>query len=580
MPNISHIKLPSNTEYDLKGSLVTVVGTQTSDTASWKGECVLAGLASGTTIAYYLPRSSAANATLTLTLRTGSDTPAVPIYFQGNTRLGTQYPAGSLLVLAYYAAGDIKVGGTPTVDNRWVVVSYVNSEGTDTKVTQADSSDNTTFDVLLSGSATGSGTQTETANKSDSLTFNPNTATLTATNVVATTINSVSVGNDPKFTDTTYTSGTGITVDSNNAINHSNSVTANSTQAIYPITYDAQGHITGAGTAFTPGAAATKGVDTSISQASTNDNLPTSKAVYDYVAGLPQAMEFKGTVGDDASATILWSNLPSPAASNKGWTYKAITAHSTDPVCKAGDVIISNGAVWVIIPSGDEPAGTVTSVALDSGNTGITVSGGPITSSGTLTVSHADTSSAASIAGQAGKFVNAISVDDFGHVTAMSTADVVTTDQNVTQTAVSDNKDYRILLSASPNDTTETAGVGKDGDLKYNPSTNNLSVVKINGVAVGSSPKFTDNDTVTTVAFSKSNGAGTFSQNVDGTATSIFTTSDSSIGSASGWSAGDFPVTFGIDQTDSEMLVISNGSKPALTVTSTNVVSSINVVNS
>lgn len=580
MPNISHVKLPSNTEYDLKGSLVTVVGTQTTDTASWTGSCILAGLTSGTTIAYYLPRGSSNNVTLTLTMRTGTDTPAVPVYFQGNTRLGTQYPAGSLLVLAYYAAGDIKVNGTATSDNRWVVVSYVNSEGTDTKVTQADSSADTTYDVLLSGSATGSGTQTETANKSDSLTFNPDSATLTATNISATTINGVTVGNNPEFTDTTYANGSGITIGSGNAINHSNSVTAQPTQAIYPIAYDAQGHITGAGTAFTPGAAATKGVDTSISQSSTNDNLPTSKAVYDYVAGLPQAMEFKGTVGDDSSATILWSNLPTPAASNKGWTYKAISAHSTDPVCKAGDVIISNGSVWVIIPSGDEPAGTVTSVALDSGNTGITVSGGPITSSGTLTVSHADTSSAASITGQSGKFVNAITLDDFGHVTAATTADVVTTDENVKQTAATDNKDYRLLLSANANDTQETAGVNKNTDLKYNPSTKNLMVTKINGVAVGSSPKFTDNDTVTTVAFSKSNGAGTFSQTVDGTSTNIFTTSDSSIGSASGWSAGDFPVTFGIDQTDSEMLVISNGSKPALTVTSTNVVSAINVVNS
>ena len=53
-----------------------------------------------------------------------------------------------------------------------------------------------------------------------------------------------------------------ITTGSNNGINatysngavtigHTNSVTAQSTQALYPITYDAQGHITGSGTAVT-----------------------------------------------------------------------------------------------------------------------------------------------------------------------------------------------------------------------------------------------------------------------------------------------------------------------------------------
>ncbi|MBO7733984.1 MAG: hypothetical protein J6S67_15575 [Methanobrevibacter sp.] len=46
-----------------------------------------------------------------------------------------------------------------------------------------------------------------------------------------------------------YSGGTGITISQNNEINHTNSVTAKTTQAIYPITYDAQGHITGSGNA-------------------------------------------------------------------------------------------------------------------------------------------------------------------------------------------------------------------------------------------------------------------------------------------------------------------------------------------
>ena len=44
-------------------------------------------------------------------------------------------------------------------------------------------------------------------------------------------------------------------------------------------------------------------------------------------------------------------------------------------------MIISNGSAWVVIPSGDEPSGTVTSVAAGTG-----LSGGTITSSGTIAI--------------------------------------------------------------------------------------------------------------------------------------------------------------------------------------------------
>lgn len=50
---------------------------------------------------------------------------------------------------------------------------------------------------------------------------------------------------------TTYANGTGITIGTGNAINHSNSITAKTTQAVYPIKIDAQGHITAVGTAAT-----------------------------------------------------------------------------------------------------------------------------------------------------------------------------------------------------------------------------------------------------------------------------------------------------------------------------------------
>ena len=579
MAFISKIKLPSNSKYDLKGTLHTVIGTQTSDTAAWTGVLNVDALVDGTTIAYYLPRTSASNVTLKLTLSSGTDTDAVAVYFQGSTRMAKQYPAGSIIVLTYYSAGSISVGGTATSDARWIANSYTNTD-TNTKVTQTETATDATYEILFSASASGSGTKTETTGKDVDLTYNPSTNTLTATNLNITTINGVTVGSTPAFTDTTYADGTGITIGTGNAINHSNSVTAKSTQAVYPITYDAQGHITGSGSAVTIGAAASKGVATQISSSSTDNDLATALAVYNAIDALPEPMQFKGTVGDSGS-TITWANLPAPATSNEGHTYKATSARTTSQTAtltqdvKAGDTIISNATNWVVIPSGDEPSGTVTSVAVTNGNTGISVSGGPITSSGTITVSHADTSSASSVVATSGYFVDGVTVDDFGHVTALSTAEVTTTDANVKQTAANTtNADYRILLSHSANDTEETAGVYKDTDLKYNPSTNSLSVTKINGVAVGSSPKFTDNDTSTTVSYSKLNGTGTFKQSVSvnggaATDTTIFTTTDTSVGSASGWSAGSMPslsagttpVTFDVT---GELLTIASGTAPSL----------------
>lgn len=157
------------------------------------------------------------------------------------------------------------------------------------------------------------------------------------------------------------------------------------------------------------GALTLNGAPTSDLQASTK------KYVDDAISGLPTPMQFKGTVG--TSGTTEWASLPSASASNNGWTYKVITDHATDPVCKAGDTIVSNGSAWVVIPSGDEPGGTVTNVATGSGLTG-----GPITSTGTI--SHADTSSQTSITADTLKYVDSLTLDDFGHVTGATVSTV------------------------------------------------------------------------------------------------------------------------------------------------------------
>ena len=158
---------------------------------------------------------------------------------------------------------------------------------------------------------------------------------------------------------------------------------------------------------------------------SDDTTLPTSKAVKAAIDALPEPMIFKGTLGTGGTIT----SLPTAAASNEGYTYKVITAGTyASQSAKVGDVFISNGSSWNLIPSGDEPSGTVTNIA-----TGTGLTGGPITSSGTI--SHADTSSQASVSNSGRTYIQSITLDGMGHVTgiASATETVTNTDTKVTQ---------------------------------------------------------------------------------------------------------------------------------------------------
>ena len=63
---------------------------------------------------------------------------------------------------------------------------------------------------------------------------------------------------------------------------------------------------------------------------------------------------------------------------------------------------------------------------------------------------------------------------------------------NVTQTATTTNANYEVLFSSTADNTTRTEGARKNSNLKFNPSTGNLQTTQLNGVTIGSSPKFTD----------------------------------------------------------------------------------------
>lgn len=110
----------------------------------------------------------------------------------------------------------------------------------------------------------------------------------------------------------------------------------------------------------------------------------TGKAVEAAMNTLPNPMLYKGSLGTGGTITA----LPTASASNEGFTYKVITSGTyAGQSAKVGDVFISNGTEWTIIPSGDEPEGTVISVGM-SVPTGLKIKEGtsPVTTSGTIEI--------------------------------------------------------------------------------------------------------------------------------------------------------------------------------------------------
>ena len=111
---------------------------------------------------------------------------------------------------------------------------------------------------------------------------------------------------------------------------------------------------------YTLGTACEKGVDTTVTSGSSN--LVTSGAVYTAIDNLPEPMVFKGTLGTGGTIT----SLPTAAAANEGFTYKVITAGTyASQTAKVGDVFVSNGSSWVLIPSGDIDSDTWRSIKVN-----------------------------------------------------------------------------------------------------------------------------------------------------------------------------------------------------------------------
>ena len=149
---------------------------------------------------------------------------------------------------------------------------------------------------------------------------------------------------------------------------------------------------------------------------SASDNstkIATTAFVQTAIDNLPEPMVFKGSLGTGGTITA----LPTNGTANIGDTYKVITAGTyASKTAKIGDTYIcltktSSANTWELIPSGDEPSGTVTSVTIKATSPISIDSSSAITTSGTRTLSHATS-------GVTEGTYRSVTVNATGHITA------------------------------------------------------------------------------------------------------------------------------------------------------------------
>ena len=170
-------------------------------------------------------------------------------------------------------------------------------------------------------------------------------------------------------------------------------------------------------------------IDTSISSSSTDSDIPSSKAVYDYVStavGAVDAMRFKGTIGTGGDV----SQLPTSGV-KVGDTYRVITAGTyAGQTCEIGDLIIAIATT---------PTWTVAQTNIDGA---ITTAGTGLSKSGS-TINHSN-----SVTAKTTQALYPIAFDAQGHITGSGTAITNATTSTAGLMSASDKNTLDTLASS------------------------------------------------------------------------------------------------------------------------------------
>ena len=325
------------------------------------------------------------------------------------------------------------------------------------------------------------------------------------------------------------TNTSGGTISTSGTINHSNSVTAKTTQGLYPITYDAQGHITGSGSAVTIPAASstTPSMDGTASAGSGTtwaraDHVhPSDSSKVDTVSS---SSYDQATISNNEGAIDLYTEPQSGSTGSKtgitidgeftrvyngdnnyfdatpsGFTTsyvsssgKQFTSHVGPGTSNMAIYGESESDSWGSIDlafnqnTGYANARLYARGAISSGNypeneirvtpTTTTIKNvvTPVDNGDAVPKSYVDgqdaTKQATLVSGTNIKTINGTSLLGSGNITTPDT------DNKVAQNNSTAANDFRVLLSHSVSDSSETAEANKSAGLRFMPSTNHLYV--------------------------------------------------------------------------------------------------------
>ena len=246
------------------------------------------------------------------------------------------------------------------------------------------------------------------------------------------TINGVTVGSSPKFTDTTYSSKT--------AASGGTDVSLVTTGEKY--TWNNKSNLAIGTTASTAAAGNHTHTISIAADSGTNQLSMTSNTKYKITAG---------------GASYIFTT---PVDNNTTYSSKAAASGGTDvSLCTTGEKYTWNNKSNLSI-------GTTASTAAAGNHThSLTIAA----DSGTSSLNMAANTTYKITAG--------------GSTFIFKTPADGNTNNAVTQTATTTSANYEVLFSATADNTTRTEGARKNSNLTFNPSTGNLTVTKINGVA-------------------------------------------------------------------------------------------------
>lgn len=283
-----------------------------------------------------------------------------------------------------------------------------------------------------------------------------------------------------------YDNTSSSTTNVDNTVYRNNSIYANaSTGKITATTFagDLNGTINTATTATTQ------------SQGDNSTKVATTAYVDKAIEDLPEPMVFRGSLGTGGTIT----SLPVDGSAAVGDTYKVITAGTYDSkTAKVGDTFIcltktSSANTWELIPSGDEPSGTVTSITLKATSPIAINSSSAITTSGTRTLSHANSGategsygdSSAQTPTYGGTFkVPYVTVNATGHVTSISEHTVTIPDSDNTDSKTSSgNTSNKIFLVGATTQSSSGQTTYSDDEIYATSGVLTTKSVQVGGTA-------------------------------------------------------------------------------------------------